>query len=351
MSNARCARAWQAEAVLDRRLAAADRVAFERHAQACQECADERAELARLQALGQRMLTPEAPPLARKRWRNELLRRAHEVSISSAPALRRFAEPRSTWLALPGLAVLVALALWLGFVGGGAVGAPKFETVAAPNTRWRAQGQGPETRLSLSDGSLRVAVQKLEAGQRFVITLPDGELEVRGTRFVVDVKAPRTERVAVSEGVVALRIRGQLELVLRAGDTWAAPALGSPVVVAPKAVVAPPAVSAPPALKGPSPSSKPAPALPSAELSPTHQFGEAMAAYTRGDFATAERLFERFELASPHSSQVEDSLFLRAMSRQRRGDGAGAGQLAAEYLRRYPAGFRAAEAGRLLAAP
>lgn len=76
-----------------------------------------------------------------------------------------------------------------------------------------------------------------------------------------------------------------------------------------------------------------------------------MAAYARGDFAIAERLFQRFELASPQSSQVEDSLFLRAMSRQRRGDGAGAKQLAAEYLGRYPAGFRAAEAGRLLAAP
>lgn len=366
MKDARCSRLWQAEAVLDRRLAAADRVAFERHAQTCQECARERAELARLHELGERMPSLEVTtPLARRRQRNELLRRAHEVSISRAVASRRPSEWRRTWLVLPSLAVLMALGAWWGLGRGRPIGAPAFETVAAPNTRWRAQEPGPKTRISLNDGSLRVAVQKLEPGQSFVITLPDGELEVRGTRFVVNVKTPRTERVAVTEGLVALRIRGQHELLLRAGDTWVAPAVASAVAAPPTAVATlPTAVAAPPAAVAAAPAlssvptlkaaphvAKPLTALPSAAPSSTHRFGEAMAAYTRGDFATAERLFQSFELASPHSSQVEDSLFLRAMSRQRRGDREGAKQLAAEYVRRYPAGFRAAEARRLLTPP
>jgi TolA-binding protein len=76
-----------------------------------------------------------------------------------------------------------------------------------------------------------------------------------------------------------------------------------------------------------------------------------MASFSRGDFATAEQLFERFEAQHPQSSQVEDSLFLRAVARLRRGDGPGAQSLAAQYLRRYPSGFRAHEAQRIVGAP
>jgi outer membrane protein assembly factor BamD (BamD/ComL family) len=75
-----------------------------------------------------------------------------------------------------------------------------------------------------------------------------------------------------------------------------------------------------------------------------------MASFSRGDFATAEQLFQRFEAQHPQSSQVEDSLFLRALARLRRGDEVGARALAAEYLRRYPNGFRADEAARVVSA-
>jgi hypothetical protein len=358
MSQPRCSRLWQAEAVLDRRLSAADCAAFDRHAQSCADCSRERDELSRLKQLGLSLPSVEATPLSRKRQRNELLKRAHQTSVSGTPR-REWALPRWAWgLALPGAALVLALGLWLLSVSEGGPGTPKFETRAAPNTLWTASESGPRARLSLSDGSLHVVVQKLGVGQSFVITLPDGELEVRGTRFVVDVKAPRTERVSVSEGLVALRIRGQLELLLRAGDTWTAPVAQLSAPTSPSALPSTP--SAPPtavarASASAPPSSKPVGASPSASpvasASPPHQFGEAMAAYTRGDFASAEQLFQRFEANNPRSSQSEDSLFLRALSRQRRGDAAGAKQLAAQYLRRYPDGFRAAEARRLLEAP
>ena len=70
----------------------------------------------------------------------------------------------------------------------------------------------------------------------------------------------------------------------------------------------------------------------------------------RGDFATAEQLFQRFESLHPHNARVQDCLFLRAMTRHRRGDRAGAGQLAARYPERFPQGFRVEEARRLMSA-
>jgi hypothetical protein len=357
MSQARCPRAWQAEAVLDRRLSAADRAAFERHAPSCADCSREHAQLVRLRELGQRLAAVDVTPLARKRQRNELLRRAHESSVSAARMPNWVVVPRPARLAIAGVALVLAVAtvVWLRAGSQSAVGAPKFEARAAPSTLWATPGQGPQTRLLLSDGSLQVTVQKLLAGQSFIVTLPDGELEVRGTRFVVEVKPPRTERVAVSEGLVALRIRGQHELLLRAGDTWNAAVAAIPLPPSTPAPSSPPSgahlVVTPPSA-GSSPRAKLAAPVPStAPSSPTRQFGEAMAAYARGDFASAEQLFRSFEAANPQSSQVEDSLFLRALARQRRGDGAGAKQLAAEYVRRYPTGFRAAEARRLLESP
>jgi TolA-binding protein len=364
MNHPRCSRAWQAEAVFDKRLSAADRAAFEAHAQGCADCARERAALVRLKELGQRSMDGEATPLARKRQRNELLRRAHASSVSVPRVPWWSSGQRWVWPGLASAAVLVAALLWLRSGSPSALGAPKYETRAAPNTLWRAPEEGPRARLSLSDGSLQVAVQKLEAGQSFVITLPDGELEVRGTRFVVDVKAPRTERVAVTEGLVALRLRGQHELLLRAGDTWTAPVEARPEVTTPPSAVASP----PPVVSSASPAAPPVPAHPAsaallrassaagaaeppaAPTSPAGQFGEAMAAYARGDFASAEQLFQRFEAKNPYSSQLEDSLFLRALSRQRRGDTEGARRLASEYVHRYPTGFRTAEAKRLLEA-
>ena len=100
----------------------------------------------------------------------------------------------------------------------------------------------------------------------------------------------------------------------------------------------------------PAPSAPARPVATGAEP-PGGDFAVAMASFSRGDFATAEQLFERFEAQHPQSSQVEDSLFLRAVARLRRGDGPGARSLAAQYVRRYPSGFRADEAKRIVGAP
>lgn len=356
MSRASCNRTWQAEAVLDRRISADDRASFERHLQTCATCARELEELSRLKQLGERLPWTKAEPLQRRRQRNELLRRAHAGEAIDA----RFAW---RWVIVP--VVLGLLALGVVTQRKPRVEAPVvleaavvYEVRPEAGSAWSQLAGGDAVRLALENGALAIHVSKLKSGQSFSVQLPDGELEVRGTRFMVQAGATHTERVTVSEGRVALRVGGRPEVLLGAGDTWqrtTAPALSAVPSVpppSPVAVAAPPPSAAPAsaALRAPT-AAAPVATGRSPEPSPASDFAVAMANFSRGDFATAEQLFQRFEARYPRSSQVEDSLFLRALARLRRGDQLGARALAAEYLRRYPNGFRAGEAARLVNAP
>src|SRR5690606_2344310 len=76
-------------------------------------------------------------------------------------------------------------------------------------------------------------------------------------------------------------------------------------------------------------------------------FSLAMSAFSAGDYGEAEQRFIEFERAHPNDARVEDSTFLRAVARSRRGDQTAAQAIAREYLRRYPQGFRRTEARRL----
>ena len=357
MKIGNCSRSWQAEAALDQRISGDDRLAFERHAQTCEHCTRELRDLLRLKKLGHQLPWPKVEPLVRRRQRNALLRRAHggDETRTAAPAWR--------WVIVA--AVLSALALAVVAyrklhleLPRTVAGAVVYEVSAGEGSTWRELAKGESVRLALQKGELAVQVGKLAAGQSFVLQLPDGELEVRGTRFTVAADLRHTQRVAVSEGRVALRLRGQPEALLGAGQSWqlasitpeassrAGSSAESNVVTAPsnREQVAKPSRPASSSVRA-----RPLAAEP--EPSPRSDFAEAMASFSRGDFATAEQLFERFEAKHPESSQVEDSLFLRAVARLRRGDVPGARSLAAQYLRRYPSGFRAGEAQRIVGAP
>jgi hypothetical protein len=354
MSGGNCSRSWQAEAALDRRISGDDRLAFERHAQTCEHCTRELRDLLRLRELGQQLPWPKVEPLARRRQRNELLRRAHGGDE---------ARPVPPWRWVIVAAVLSALALGvltyrklhrdLPLTIAAAV---VYDLSAGEGSTWRELAKGDAVRLELQKGELAVHVVKLAAGQSFVLQLPDGELEVRGTRFTVAADLRHTQRVAVSEGRVALRVRGYPEALLSAGQSWQLASTTPEASARAGSSAASIAVTAPsngeqvakPSRPASSARARPLPAEP--EPSPRSDFAVAMASFSRGDFATAEQLFERFEAQHPESSQVEDSLFLRAVARLRRGDAAGAQSLAAQYLRRYPSGFRAGEAQRIVGA-
>ena len=77
-----------------------------------------------------------------------------------------------------------------------------------------------------------------------------------------------------------------------------------------------------------------------------------MSAFSAGDYGqrlrTSRKLFQRFASEHTTDTRVEDAMFLRAVARARSGDVEGSPALAAEYLRRYPAGLRRIEAERLV---
>jgi TolA-binding protein len=380
MKRPACNRAWQAEAVEDGRLSGAERASFERHAASCAECASELRALARLRQGAEWLPASMLSPLEHRRQRQALLRRAGELS-QRAPVRPR---PRAFAWALSGAlvaAACIALALGAWRSGSGAsaaLAAPTYRLDASPGASWQTIKAGASLRLRLGSGSFRLEVDKLKAMQRFVLELPDGELEVIGTRFGVRVEPEGTRRVEVTEGRVALRLRDAPPISLAAGEIWTAqreaaraapppsvPAAPPSVSAAPPSVPAAEATSSTPAASAPSersrkgarrtalPETRRAVEPPSGDQAATagthdDDFARAMAAFGAGDYGQAERLFQDFERRHAGDARQEDSAFLRAVARARRGDAAGARATAREYLERYPKGLRAPEAARLM---
>jgi hypothetical protein len=347
-----CARSWEAEALEDSRLGARERAAFERHLQGCARCASEVASLAALRRAARALPVLRSEPLARRRLRQAVLRSAAEaVTRAPRPWRARLALPMVALAVLGGLLVvglrpvppppLARIGVGLAAPRVPAVPAPTFRVTASDGSVWRTGDDGPTVRLDLQRGRFEIEVDKLGAGQRFLVDLPDGALEVRGTRFVLDLEDGVTRHVAVTEGRVALRLTGRGEVALSAGDAWpealprSAPA-GSTAPAAPPSAHS--AASAP---------SMPAPSAPPADASAGTDFAAAMAAFSSGDFGRAEQLFRTFEQRHPGDARAEDAAFLGAVARSRRGDAAGARALARDYLDRYPGGLRRVEAERL----
>jgi hypothetical protein len=94
----------------------------------------------------------------------------------------------------------------------------------------RVDQLAPTWRFSLVKGQLQAHVAKLGAGERFVVSTPDSEVEVRGTVFRVVVgnapldcrDAVSNSTVEVSEGVVSVHSAGK-EVLLHPGESWSAP--------------------------------------------------------------------------------------------------------------------------------
>ena len=94
----------------------------------------------------------------------------------------------------------------------------------AVGTRYALVSPRPHETVRLWEGRLGFAVDPLDLGERFVIEVGDGEVEVRGTKFDVVARADRLVRVDVTHGRVEVRPRGAALVVLEAGQSWTAPA-------------------------------------------------------------------------------------------------------------------------------
>ncbi len=214
---------------------------------------------------------------------------------------------------------------------------------------------GSVQRLLLASGSLQAKVHKLGPHQRFLVSTPDAEVEVRGTQFRVSVVGAdpscgggtRT-RVVVTEGVVSVRSHGE-EARVPAGSSWppgcvARTAVGStataPTELAESTSPRPKAV--------PRPGNAASQASRSTLTEENDLFGKAVAARQRGDAPGAVAAWSTF-IAKYPSSPLAESAAVERMKTLRGVDRARASAAARQYLDEYPSGFARAEAQAILA--
>jgi ferric-dicitrate binding protein FerR (iron transport regulator) len=347
MKRSICQRAWEAEAVEDGRVDARTRASFERHAASCDVCTRERAALKRLVAIVEGMHAGEASELQRRRARTGLMKTAHFGA-------RGDAAPTTSWRTL--IATLVTIIIVVAWsyrnvrfgapTEGALVGHHQVEVEPKGIAQWSIDNGLDPARMTLRDGTVSVHVSKLVRPQRFVLTMPDGEIEVHGTRFVVTVAMASTRRVEVTEGAVALRLLAQSERILQAGDVWIAEDPAPPVVTNDTATAATPALGevAVTSHARPSQPKVAAPHQPTAGS----LFDSAMRAYESGDFDGADQRFEEFTSRFPSDARCEDAALIGILIRSKRGDRTGARQRAHQYLAKYPAGLHQAEVERFL---
>ena len=346
MSATPCPRLFEAEAMRDGRLAGAERASFERHVATCRACSRE---VQALEAMAEslRAVPPDhSPPeeLHIRRERTRLL----------AAFDRALLSPRRSWIVGPKLlwpaavAALVASGLWLPRLRRPpeAPAHASSAVVHADSTAvWVKRMVGDRENLVLERGALWIHVDHSAREGRLLVVLPDGELEDIGTTFAVTADDGHTTRVAVQEGHVVLRLRGQAAIALGPGDTWTP---DPRPVASTSASVAPSADPVPTARLDRGEQGTPLP-RPSAALAPppasdpSIDFRAAMAALDVGDNHQAAAAFANFLEKHPRDARAEDAAYLRVIAFQRSGDGAGMKQAALEYLRHYPAGFRHSE--------
>jgi hypothetical protein len=195
-------------------------------------------------------------------------------------------------------------------------------------------------KLALHSGALEAHVTKLAAGNRFVVTTEDAEVEVRGTAFRVAVSdaaacGTRTS-VSVSEGTVWVRHHGK-ESVVEAGAVWPKCEAVVPVPVPLRVPMPAPTVTHSISTATETTIS------PSVLAEQNRIFEEAIAAKRRGDVETAVWTFERVTQGPLAESAAAERFRVLSSAKDSR-----AAAAARDYLARYPKGFAAGEARALV---
>lgn len=356
-----CERAWEIDPFREGRLGPKDASSFERHLRACPACRRQLDADVRLQQLARRLNDGEPDELALRRVRARVLREA--ATGSSAVG-------RSRWVAgIAAASILVA--------GGLAVRTwtarhpPVHEQAAAltssspppmapaesyaativpsGHARWSQERSLGIERVTLDEGLLHVHVRPQTAAERFLVVLPDGTLEVRGTTFDVHVEHGATTSVHVDEGVVELRVGAPPSTRLAAGESWSPPEQRVPEH-APAPTTAPPQVLATAPTRVSTPASAPAaaPAAPP-RAACADAYSAAMRLLRDGHDEQAAAAFHAFAESEPRASQAEDASFLEAVALARAGRGDAAALAAEHHLASFPGSFHRKEASILVA--
>jgi hypothetical protein len=354
----RCSRVWEADAIDDGRLDGPARLSFQKHTQGCAICARELAALTELRDTMRRAAALSSTPLEHRRARAELLRKANARALSRRG--ERAAGPLR-WLAVAvacGLVAILAIALLRRAPTSASASAspPSFDVDDIEGAKWSSEFVGAQVHARLESGIASFHVEHTRPGQRFLLRMPDGEIEVHGTRFRVEVRRGATSRVDVMEGVVTLHLHGAGERRLRAGDAWeASPArngLSEDEAGVPNGEIGA-AAAVESAATGNAPDAPSLAKTPDARQGAAQQdiFATGVAAFRSGNYRRAEQLFDRFLVeGTPRDPRSEDAWFMKAVARSRLGDTEGAARLARDYLQRFPEGLRRPEAAQIEAA-
>jgi ferric-dicitrate binding protein FerR (iron transport regulator) len=252
-------------------------------------------------------------------------------------------------------------------VNGGA--ALQFSTgtslALAGSSAFRVDSQGAIEHFSLQRGELSAHVAKLTAGQRFIVATPDAEVEVRGTRFRLNVLsqpqscgAGTRTRLEVTEGVVEVRAFGKA-IDVKAGEYWPLDcSVGPAQETSGTPEPPPPPESVPLARRAARTNSATAPASEaertleraSALAAANDLFAEGVAKRRQGDVSGALRAYQELLTRFPRSALAENALVERMRLLASTGDAAKVGE-AKRYLARYPHGFAIKEARELTGEP
>lgn len=360
--NAQCPETTSVEALWDGRLDANREGAMRSHIATCQVCASEARRLESLRAELLSLPAPQASPLAIAAGRKLLL----DAARTAVPA-REAARGRALTFGAAAFALAAGVAFWIARTSayGRGHGLPGDSATLAPDTRelelrvtpgsearWSRVSAGPREIVSLAAGSLDISVNRHGSARRLFVKLPDGELEDEGTVFTVTVAREHTQKVSVTQGSVALRLAGQPERHLVAGETFEAPNAS---------MLARGDSSAPAADAGHATPRRPDPA-PGSTASSGHtvksgtepdacagapRFEDCVDTFKRGEYAAAAEALGRYTATCGH--HAEDATYLRMVSLARAGRTTEAATLARSYLARFPEGFRRKEAERLAA--
>ena len=271
---------------------------------------------------------------------------------------------------------------------------PPHHTIeASALARFDRVSEWPDYVVRVDDGRISVDVPRLGIGEWFRVRTADAELEVRGSRFIVQVDGGRLESVVIERDSIELRRPGQPALEIRAGTTWRRVATAANDRVPPPPPPRPaPVPPLPPPPRPAAPNSVPrsdgepgrvpaapaasriAPSKPAAAIAPIPapvrpaiiasdasppqrsnpagpgeiEFRAGWNALRAGRSADAARLLASACTAAGSNALGEDACFWSGVAAKRDGQNAVARNALTRFVQRFPTSSRAAEASALL---
>jgi hypothetical protein len=262
---------------------------------------------------------------------------------------------RTPWVVTSGVAFAALLALFFLARGRGAPPLPHSRVVVRASVGARYQiSRPPWETVRLWDGTVDLDVEPLGPGERVVVKVGDGEVEVRGTSFRVMAHDDHLVSVEVAHGRVEVRPTGRQVKVLGAGQDWRAPAQVAP---SPVAATAPDPSESEAAESPPRPRTRPhhvvlpVGAAVARALRPTEQerlYDDAWDALRSRRFEQASREFGQVLARSPEGPLADEAAFWRATSLARSGDSPRAIEAFRHFVGKYRSSPRRGSASTIL---